>query len=133
MVNTENALKWDEALESGDYPQDPNGGYMKTVNGYCCLGFLQEEAGVTSCQVPNDRVYKFDGLESLPRASFLRDFLGLTEDQIHWYGHRPPKVESDWSRQASVALREGTNVASLNDAGVSFKDIAVHIREAWGL
>ena len=32
--------KWITALRSGEYNQDSDGGYLKTCDGYCCLGVL---------------------------------------------------------------------------------------------
>jgi hypothetical protein len=127
QINKANALKWVEALESGDYPQDPTGGYLKTEAGYCCLGVLVEVAGeefheTEQLRNPAGRkIYKMpNGACGLP-GTLTSQFLGTDYDH----------------HGSSVLVQEATvgeiGVHMLNDRGASFKDIARLVRHTFNL
>lgn len=78
IVNKANALIWIEALESGSFPQDPQGGALKTDDGYCCLGVLEEVAGATwTKQSPEDRPYVSSTGRTGFESSHADEWLGL--------------------------------------------------------
>lgn len=122
MANQENMLKWIEALESGEYPQDPKGGHLKTERGYCCLGVGEELRGCTWTLVDGGAYETDEGRRSYPSEKFVRDFLELTPEE-----NRDPLDVFLGGR-----FRKGGEFASSwNDNGASFKDIAAKLRERY--
>jgi len=102
-----NAQKlWLEALESGEYKQTT--GWLYRKGSYCCLG--------VACKLYNEennkkvRYRKHAHLESLP---MVKKWLGLNSDE-GTLGDIP-KVQAE-------------SLATLNDHGSSFKDIAKIVR-----
>lgn len=112
-MNSEIKAKWIHALRvDPQYIQDPNGGRLKTTNGYCCLGVLCDlyvkEKGI---EWSNDDNHKFslNGLNDfLPPA--VVDWAGLTNNN--------PDVVMSTDEQVYKTLAE------LNDDGYSFDDLA---------
>lgn len=116
----ENAKKWVETLKSGDYKQAT--GYLQTPDGFCCLGvacdLYAEETGDGAWSEAGD-YYQFvvdEGrqlqIATLPTA--VREWLGL--------------------RTEAGDIDNENALTALNDAGVSFDQIAEQIsREPEGL
>jgi hypothetical protein len=110
--------KWIEALESGEYPQDALGGYLKTERGFCCLGVLEEIAGAKWVK-DNDRFETRDGYYAMPAPHRLQTFLGTNEgDTVLVYD---PEMGID------------RGVHSVNDSGKSFAHIAGLLRAEFGI
>ncbi len=131
LMNTENLIKFCEALESGEYPQDPDGGYLRTEQGYCCLGVLEEVRGVG---FRKDVVFGYvryrsndGGKTGLPVRAAVTEFLGLP-NYLDYSCHD--------TTVASIKVAvdgEAVGVHSLNDQGVSFRQIAALIRQEYNL
>ena len=108
-----NALKWVEALESGEYEQ----GRTELHEGekFCCLGvacelFIQAGGELPIRLMESTTVYA-NHVSTLPWV--VRDWLGL--DSILGVFH-------------AERLDDCRSLASLNDRGVSFEEIAKFIR-----
>ena len=114
-INIENMTRWIEALESGEYPQDPRGGALKTSDGYCCLGVLCELDGVHWVEHPvmsnQRRIFTTeDGLMGLPSSQRMRRFLGI---------------------EGQTVLAQGVGV--MNDNGKTFAEIAQALRTEFNI
>lgn len=121
--NVENMTKWIEALESGEYPQDPNGGSLKTDAGFCCLGVLEDIAGAKWGPAPGLGRYETqDGLTAMPSSRTLLGFLGLPTgpDQDTVIVHDP-----------EVGFNRGVHI--LNDIGKTFAHIAGLLRTEFNI
>lgn len=125
-IHVENAIKWCEALESGEYPQDSDSGGLRTTQGYCCLGVAEEIRGTTWKPAYTGSSYftNSDGLTALPSMSFGTQFLGL--DPLD-----PRNRGNDiWVKDPDG---EYTTVSHLNDHWVPFPEIARRIRAEFDL
>lgn len=106
------ADKWVEALRSGEYEQDREN--LRSMLGYCCLGVLcdiskagQWEGDHYQCDRQGDEC---DGY--LPRG--VRQVTGVQ------------------SAAGAIFSREGlTSLASMNDDGATFEEIADTIENRW--
>lgn len=120
-MNKDIAFAWAERLESG-LPQT-TGSLTKidadgNVTGHCCLGVLCElavEAEVIEPgQVGYDHARLFYGLDQNSACT--------PEAVVAWAGLRD---DLGW------ISTDGTSLASMNDNGVSFREIARAVREHW--
>ena len=110
-MNPQIKQKWVDALRSGDYKQGQN--YLRTDNGFCCLGVLCDlygkENNVEWNLVNNGQNYEFEEFESyLP--PFVVEWAGVEEDA--------PRINGEI----------GT-LSELNDTGSTFEQIADLIEE----
>jgi hypothetical protein len=107
---------WIEALESGEYKQAVS--YLSIHGLYCCLGVACEVAikhGVEVTRAYRDEIVQYDGDHSLLPPS-VQKWLGLRcNDGGFEVAH------DDWI--------EEVNLATLNDEGATFQEIANVIRE----
>jgi len=99
-MNKENMIKWIEDLESGKFDQI-KGAMCDNEDRYCCLGV----ASCITCPLSNriDPYSLFDELETD----------GLPEATANWL---------------EIRLEQGA-LASLNDIGLSFNEIAYFLRK----
>ena len=110
-MNPQIKQKWVSALRSGDYQQGRN--YLRTDNGFCCLGVLCDlygkENNVEWNFVNNGHNYEFEEFESYLPSSVRK-----------WAG-----VEG-----YNFLVNNGTETLSeLNDTGSTFEQIADFIEE----
>lgn len=102
MMNPEVKAKWLVELRSGKYKQGRV--YLNQGGNYCCIGVLceiAEKEGLIVADRTKDRV-KYGDIEcSLPKT--LKSWSGV---------------------EGLVDVKSGTCLAVMNDAGVSFNDIA---------
>jgi hypothetical protein len=100
---------WVQALESGKYPQAPS--YLKSDQGYCCLGVLCEVLALPSELRANGiTVFGYDGdLGTTELPYGIAEFMDMTT--------------VGWRNEFCMAL------AKLNDDGAPFRDIARIIRD----
>lgn len=103
----EHRKEWIGALRSGKYPQTKL--HLQNKNGYCCLGVACELAGVPKTCDDTGWV-AYDGYSStLPPSA--REWLGVTDQS--------PLLTPGVGDGAY-----GPSLASLNDDGKTFKEIA---------
>ena len=102
----DNSKKWVEALRSGQYQQG-TGGLCGIYNHHCCLGvacrIFQEEVGGLQIKLNSRHKYFAFDIDSAYLPNKVRSWLGLTNR------------DGDF---------KGGSLASLNDRGSSFKEIA---------
>lgn len=110
MILTEIQEKWLQALESGNYKQGKH--LLRSSNDeYCCLGVACELLNYNrekqeTCYSYNGRSEVLPSMKELGLYSLSGNFhIPVNYDNIPYY-----------------------NLAALNDAGLSFKDIASMIR-----
>jgi len=96
--------KWVEALESGEYPQGRL--CLKSADGYCCLGVANEVMGIKSHKDEMDDIFYYGEDSVYPNSTYKQ--IGL-KDGFGSFGE--------------------TCLASQNDNGKSFKEIAELIRK----
>lgn len=120
-MKKEIADRWIAELESGNYKQTTNALCM--INGeeksFCCLGVL--------CEIAKDELNLKTELGSLTAGK-----------QVVFYNDSPaciPNIVRDWAdmKSRNGLLLSGGSLATLNDDGHTFKQIAVIIRENWEL
>lgn len=102
-----------EALRSGKYKQ--TAGRLKTVYGFCCLGLACELSGLSEWET---------------RASgfaYLKQLGTLDNAVIEYYG-----FEGDCGFRVPTANGD-EHLASLNDSGMTFPEIATLIEQHYGL
>lgn len=104
-MNAEVKEVWVDALRSGKYQQGR--GRLKYEKSYCCLGVLCDlylkQTGNIGWTKAESHVYSFGGARTYP-----------------------PEIVSDW---AQVAEQHTTLLATKNDNGHSFEEIAEYIEE----
>ena len=114
-----NQTKWIEALESGDYKQDT--GWLKTDKGHCCLGVAEEV---------------FNGKKTWTSSRIIK--CGLEERRIFRSGENNEGVASlEIINKLGLYNEEGAkadngilkSLSSLNDNGMTFKEIAKMLRD----
>lgn len=113
------AMRWIRALEAGRYKQARNSlcRYDADGNkiGHCCLGVLTEIAakeGVRGAKSALSRLAKY---EESSRSSYLPTYV------MKWAG-----------MSSNCGFISGLdNLASRNDLGFSFKELAMRIRKHW--
>lgn len=115
-MNEEFKKEWVEALESDKFTQGR--GLLHTPSGLCCLGvacYLLEKKGVlTKTILKEDNVVRY-GIEENPAL--------LPKEAIEYMG-----VESSSPQVLTMDLCH-VSLSSLNDNGMTFKEIAQIIRE----
>jgi len=109
------AMRWADALESGEYPQAQS--YLRTSAGFCCLGVLcnlhaQDHPKFAATQI---RQYVYDGSSNLPSQRVQQ-----------WAGMHTARGE----------LPDGSTLTQHNDGFTvtspkNFKQIAALIRKHW--
>lgn len=96
---------WIKALRSGEYEQAT--GALRINNTYCCLGVL--------CDLYRKQEHKGRWLrESADTFQFLRTNSVLPDTVVEWAG----------LPDENPTVRRTDNLASLNDGGKSFKQLA---------
>ena len=133
-IKPEIAAKWAIALESGVYPQTTGKlrrletGESEEPAGFCCLGVLCELArleGIVTSDVGSYGIVTYeaannpehDGSDSsLPEA--VREWAGIGDSAGRIVGEAP-----------LVGGSEKCDLASANDAGMTFAEIAKIVRE----
>lgn len=108
MLTKKQKTEWVAALRSGDFPQGTN--YLETQEGkFCCLGVLAKINGLATVD------------SSLERGSHSSINLAAADDDFThggvFYSMEMPQ------------LRGYGSLASANDAGVTFTEIADHIEK----
>lgn len=119
----ENRAQWLAALRSGTYSQTK--GYLRTDEGYCCLGVACDVAGI-----PSERL-------STAAWNFGRYGMDqvLPEEGEEWLGVNTANPQLDipfdlieqgprFPDEDFVAGGVGTTLAELNDGGLTFAQIA---------
>ncbi len=111
------------ALRSGKYKQGRI--YLRnTEDEYCCLGVYAEEKGIPAVFNDDDFCYRF-GEDCAGLDPALK--LGLSK-----YGKFLPGVDRSMIRTGTDPSGYKSNsLSALNDAGVSFFDIADFIEKNW--
>lgn len=110
-----NQTRWLEALESNIYKQGKR--WLRNINDeYCCLGVAAE---LFKWQEPtaDEICYSYDGHTGLA-PQYTIEALSLRSDSGYFMGNLP------------IEGRPYNNLANLNDNGMSFKELAQHIRAA---
>lgn len=117
------ALKWAEALESGQYEQGKSS--LKTTRGYCCLGVLCEISGLGAWDAWDGGSYV------LPTGSRATSSLpiGVMEWAGMWSPHGAFSTQVDTDDFGGNGALTGKN----DILGWDFKRIAAFIREKWEL
>ena len=101
---------WLCALESGDYTQ--GGSYLReSKNKFCCLGVACEVQGVNRINGTKDRSYLYAGEDTF-----------LPEETVKYFGFYG--CGGDTKRH-----KFGRCLADLNDKGMTFAEIAAHVRK----
>jgi len=115
-MRKDKAMKWVKALRSGKYKQDSDAGVLRTEDGkFCCLGVLADisRGGIKSGSEP-----------------FLNDYdnnCGLISEEGFPFNNNGAAVKIEHG------YREYDTLADMNDAGVSFKEIAKWIEKNYKL
>ena len=106
----ERAKELAEALESGKYQQTQK--RLHDKDGFCCLGVACDISGLAPwVAFPDD-----------PAVYTYRGKIGtLPPDVMTYFGFKSPAGEVD----------DDTTLASMNDTGKTFSEIAAFIRENW--
>lgn len=111
----ENREQWLTALESGKYRQTR--GQLRAAQGksygYCCLGVL--------CNLHKDKENKWDNSVFEAPSDF---FPGETEV----YFEMPP---DSFLEKVKVDTKLADELATMNDNGKTFKEIAAFLRKKW--
>jgi hypothetical protein len=105
---------WCDALESGMYPQGKN--CLESSQGYCCLGVLCVLAAEHGVNVKTD-LYESNTVSK--RIS--GETLDSQPNVMQWAG-----LHTDDGK-----LSDCMTLASINDEGFTFHQIAVTIRKHW--
>jgi hypothetical protein len=114
-VNPQIKQLWVDALRSGEYPQTI--GTLRSPDGFCCLGVLCQlaaDAGIVTVQeLGNGRNHIYiDPAGGLPAEAVLNNAA------CAWAG-----LEGAHRWDPEIASRR-TNLASINDGGATFTEIA---------
>lgn len=114
-MNQQVKQQWVQALRSSQYEQTTN--YLRTQQGYCCLGVLCDLYAKEHNDVEWDVAGGVD-------YEFLSEIQSLPEEVVQWAGlsdEDPYYFEADVERNI--------HLAEINDAGASFEKIAQLIEE----
>jgi len=118
----ENREQWLTALESGRYKQT-TGQLRADFNGksygYCCLGVL--------CNIHKDKEHKWDSSTFLAPNLFY-DSINPFDSATDEYFEMPPNSFLDKVKVDTVLADE---LATMNDNGKTFKEIATFLRKKW--
>ena len=141
-MNIHIKAEWLARLRSGTIEQGKN--VLRSEDEkYCCLGVLCEmavEAGIIEPPLPPTEDYTADNDTEIRGYLYAADTEGDDEDACvdeRWYmKHYLPEAVQEWAglldKRGDLAKREinGDSLAQLNDAGMSFADIADIIEKA---
>lgn len=119
MMNPKVKELWIEALRSGDYKQTIN--YLRDDVGYCCLGVL---CNIYLEQVSDDCKWTEDNNFQYPYE--------YEDDLFAYEAESLPQCVIDWSDlpdENPDIVAKDMDLATLNDEGASFKEIADLIEE----
>lgn len=115
------AIKWAEALESGEYPQTKL--CLRDDAGFCCLGVLTDLYIKEHSMVWKKREFnELYGVESRGQSGEFTESSVLTREIMKWSHVSTP--------QGQVGTGGGF-LAGLNDRGTPFPEIARLIRSNW--
>jgi len=115
-MKKENAMKWVEALRSGKYKQGA-GVLLNEKNEYCCLGVLAEING-------------FEKSELMARTTLEKISLKCSDE----FDIKSPVGDIFGLKIRSKTIGCGyTTLASANDAGVTFGELADFIESNYDL
>lgn len=117
MPNKENIQKWVEALESGKYKQGTSR-LRRIDNSYCCLG--------VACQVALENGLEIDLRKDVDDYSYDRDSCTLPKKVHNWLG-----IINEGGYFGNIEFKDGSNAIRVNDAGMSFVEIAQKIRKTF--
>ena len=111
MISKNNVAKWCKALRSGKYPQDV--GFLQTEKGFCCLG--------VACDL------------FIPKSKLIVDIDGRVAGVGFLQQNNTPALLNRLNYD--FVNKTGNALATLNDGGYSFDEIAdmlelVYIHEA---
>ncbi len=130
--------RWVNELKSGDYDQDQS--YLKTDDGYCCLGVLCDIEGIEWSEDTkiNERGYIIEGTAKGDNAGEtegltvellnkyqLNGVQGQLNDTIYW-------IEGEWEREVpseQYSYSSYDSLAEANDDGRTFDEIAALITD----
>jgi hypothetical protein len=117
------AMKWADALESGEYMQG-TGSLRSDQNEFCCLGVLcnlhaQKHKKIAKEQTDAEEYF---GASEFPPELVWSGWAGM-KTSSGTFVTRPAEDEDDWD--------ETDDLASINDGGANFKKIANIIREKY--
>lgn len=131
--------RWVKTLMSGKYSQDTS--FLKTDDGYCCLGVLCELEGVEWSEETKrgERGYYIQGTshtDPLDGSTIGGETEGLMPELMEIFQFNNPQgqlwdtiywVDGEWQREVPDELYSYSSYDSLaeaNDDGRSFKEIA---------
>lgn len=117
----ENREKWLTALESGEYKQTTGQLRAKERNsyGYCCLGVL--------CNLNKDKENSWDGTLFISK-NLNYDPSDIFSDKEHEHDTMPP---DSFLETVKVNTNLADDLATMNDSGKTFKEIAAFLRKKW--
>jgi hypothetical protein len=108
FIFTKEQLEWIEALESGKYKQCSDKLYDPETNGFCCLGVA---CAINGVPITSNYYQRHGGAASLSNTTKTRAVM----DKLHLRGE--------------LGDSDDDCLASLNDNGKSFEDIAQVLRK----
>lgn len=115
-MKEEIAMMWADALESGKYKQG-RGQLRGNNDDYCCLGVLCDLSGLGVWETPEytGQYMRFAHSETSRETAFLTDEV------------------QNWAEMKDFAgsLPDSISLASENDQGRTFTEIAAIIRDNW--
>jgi hypothetical protein len=122
-----NREQWIKALESGRYKQTTgqlrniDNGYTLNGNsyGYCCLGVL--------CNIHKDKEHKWDD-HVFTAPNLFYDSNDVFDSATDEYFEMPPNSFLD---KVKVDKGLADELATMNDNGKTFKEIATFLRKKW--
>lgn len=118
-MNPQIKEKWVNALRSGNYEQNHDG-RLRNENGYCCLGVLcdlyakENDKEWGNYDAGSGEGYNFEDYNDFPPQSVI-EWAGLSNEN--------PAVEVVYDEE-DEPFSDNEPLASLNDNGMSFNDIA---------
>lgn len=126
---------WVEALRSGKYNQGK--GFLKTDNGFCCLGVLcdiyaktQKKRGFQRSHA-DPSVFQITGVGG-NTYGHRRILTKIPPDHIYKWAGMSPYIKTLYNVKIGNNLHRITSLAELNDSGkYSFDEIASVIENRW--
>lgn len=113
------AMKWADALESGEYAQG-EGCLRNELNEFCCLGLLCNMHAQAKPKLAKDQTNPnvYFGNDQFPPAVVWKTWAGMKSND----GSFVENIDED-------GWEETNDLANLNDGGTSFAEIAQIIRK----
>ena len=135
----QNWQEWVEALESGEYEQDRDGGMLWKNDGFCCLGvachlvdsenWRQNDGDSQSTFVWSDDGHKQGNFDTLPPSRLMEETYGIPTFQ-GWDGNDVVLIMR--RHTAGEGYHHGFVLGSgANDDGETFATIAQAIRNTY--